>query len=501
MLDLRVNEVWFVTGSQHLYGPEALATVAQHAKRIAAALDDSASIPVKVVVKPVLTGPDDIRRLCLEANADNACIGLVTWMHTFSPAKMWILGLEALQKPFLHLHTQFNEGIPWSTIDMDFMNLNQAAHGDREFGFIAARLRLERPVVVGHWSDPEVQGRIGVWTRAASARNDWVGGRIARFGDNMREVAVTEGDKVEAERRLGFSVNTFGVGALAERIADVPDVAVDQLLEAYHDAYDVVVELRPGGDRADSLRYAARQEVALRAFLEEGPYIGFTDTFEDLHGLEQLPGLAVQRLLADGYGFGAEGDWKTAAMVRAMKVMSAGQPGGVSFMEDYTYHFDPEGDLILGAHMLEVCPSIAAGRPRLEIHSLSIGGKGDPVRLVFDAHPGAAVAACITDMGDRFRMVASVVDVVAPPRPLPRLPVARAVWRPRPDLRTNATAWIQAGGSHHTSLGYDVTKDHLADLAAMCRTELLVIDDGTRIDAFLDRMRWNDLHHHLGSRP
>jgi len=460
-------------------------------------LEAAPAIPVKVVVKPVLTGPEDIRRLCLEANADDACVGLITWMHTFSPAKMWIAGLGALQKPFLHLHTQFNEGIPWSSIDMDFMNLNQAAHGDREFGFIAARLRLERTVVVGHWSDPDVQARIGTWTRAASARHDWVTGRIARFGDNMREVAVTEGDKVEAERRLGFGINTYGVGDLAARVDDASDADVGRLVEAYLDEYDVVPELRPGGDRHASLRDGARIELGLRSFLGDERFIAITDTFEDLHGLSQLPGLAVQRLMADGYGFGAEGDWKTAAMVRAMKVMSAGLPGGVSFMEDYTYHFDPSGDLVLGAHMLEVCPSIAADRPRLEIHPLSIGGKADPVRLVFDAHPGVAVAACVTDMGSRFRMVGSVVDVVPPAQPMPRLPVARAMWRPRPDLRTNAAAWIHAGGSHHTSLGYAVTTDHLADFAAMCDTELLVIDETTRIDDFRDRIRWNDLYYHL----
>ena len=497
MIDIGANEVWFVTGSQHLYGPDTLRTVAEDAAAIVTGLEAAPAIPVKVVVKPVLTGPEDIRRLCLEANADDACVGLITWMHTFSPAKMWIAGLGALQKPFLHLHTQFNEGIPWSSIDMDFMNLNQAAHGDREFGFIAARLRLERTVVVGHWSDPDVQARIGTWTRAASARHDWVTGRIARFGDNMREVAVTEGDKVEAERRLGFGINTYGVGDLAARVDDASDADVGRLVEAYLDEYDVVPELRPGGDRHASLRDGARIELGLRSFLGDERFIAITDTFEDLHGLSQLPGLAVQRLMADGYGFGAEGDWKTAAMVRAMKVMSAGLPGGVSFMEDYTYHFDPSGDLVLGAHMLEVCPSIAADRPRLEIHPLSIGGKADPVRLVFDAHPGVAVAACVTDMGSRFRMVGSVVDVVPPAQPMPRLPVARAMWRPRPDLRTNAAAWIHAGGSHHTSLGYAVTTDHLADFAAMCDTELLVVDETTRIDDFRDRIRWNDLYYHL----
>ena len=497
MLDLSANEVWFVTGSQHLYGPEALATVAEHATRIAAALDAAGAIPVKVVVKPVLTGPAEIRGLCHAANADDACIGLITWMHTFSPAKMWIAGLGALQKPFLHLHTQFDREIPWSTIDMDFMNLNQAAHGDREFGFIAARLRLERTVVVGHWSDAQVQTRIGAWTRAASARRDWETGRIARIGDNMREVAVTEGDKVDAQRRLGFSINGYGVGDLVAHVEAATNADVDTLIEAYLDEYDVVAELRPSGDRAASLREGARIELGLRSFLAEGRFIAFTDTFEDLHGLLQLPGLAVQRLMAEGYGFGGEGDWKTAAMVRAMKVMTAGLPGGVSFMEDYTYHFSPAGDLILGAHMLEVCPSIAAARPRLEVHPLSIGGKEDPVRLVFDAHPGPAIVACVTDMGDRFRMVASVVDVVTTEQQLPKLPVARAIWRPRPDLRTNASAWIHSGGSHHTSLGFAVTVDQLSDLAAMCGTELLVIDEETRIDTFRDQIRWNDLYYHL----
>ena len=494
MLNLADNEVWFVTGSQHLYGPEVLDVVAEHSRAIAAALDEAGSIPVRVVAKPVLTGSDGISALVAEANRDPRCVGLITWMHTFSPAKMWIAGLEALQKPFLHLHTQFNREIPWADIDMDFMNLNQAAHGDREFGFIAARLRIERKVVVGHWGDEAVQEQIDTWTRAACARADWRAGKIARFGDNMREVAVTEGDKVEAQRRLGFSVNTWGVGDIVARIDAVADAEADALVAQYLDEYDVVAELRPGGARADSLRDGARQEIALRGFLVDGGFTAFTDTFEDLHGLRQLPGLAVQRLMADGYGFGAEGDWKTAAMVRAMKVMSAGLPGGVSFMEDYTYHLTGSDDLILGAHMLEVCPSIAGGRPRLEIHPLGIGGKEDPVRLVFEAHPGTAVAACVTDMGQRFRMVATVVDVVASEHALPKLPVARAVWRPRPDLRTGAAAWIYAGGSHHTSLGFAVTAEHLRDFAAMSGVELLVIDERTTLDAFRDQVRWNDLY-------
>jgi L-arabinose isomerase len=494
VLNLAASEVWFVTGSQHLYGQETLDRVADHARQIAAGLDAAASIPVRVVAKPVLTGSDGIRRLTADANADPACVGLITWMHTFSPAKMWIAGLELLAKPFLHLHTQFNRDIPWADIDMDFMNLNQSAHGDREFGFLAARMRMERKVVVGHWSDPDVLARIGAWTRAACAKADWAGGKLVRIGDNMREVAVTEGDKVEAQRRLGFSVNTWGVGDLAAVVDAASDADVDELVTCYLDEYDVAPELRPGGDRAGSLRDGARIELGLRRFLAERNAIAFTDTFEDLHGLRQLPGLAVQRLMADGYGFGGEGDWKTAAMVRAMKVMSAGLPGGTSFMEDYTYHLDGRDELILGAHMLEVCPSIAAGRPRLEVHPLSIGAKDDPVRLVFDAHPGPAVAACITDMGQRFRIVATVVDVVAPPQALPKLPVARATWRPRPDLRTGAAAWITAGGSHHTSLGFAVTPEHLRDFSAMTGVEILVIDESTTLDAFRDQLRWNDLY-------
>jgi len=496
-LDLATYEVWFVAGSQPLYGPETIEAVADHALVVAEALDASPSIPVRVVAKPVVTDPESISALCREANATPACVGLVVWMHTFSPAKMWIAGLDALQRPLLHLHTQFNRAIPWDAIDMDFMNLNQAAHGDREFGFMAARMRLERKVVVGHWSDADVQERVGAWSRAACAKRDWQTGRIARFGDNMREVAVTEGDKVEAQRRLGYSVNTFGVGDLVAVIDDVTEPEVDQLIATYIDEYEIAQALCPGAERAGSLRDGARIEIGLRRFLVDGGFSAFTTTFEDLHGLTQLPGLAVQRLMRDGYGFGAEGDWKTASMVRAMKVMSSGLPGGVSFMEDYTYHLDDAGDLNLGAHMLEVCESIAGARPRLEVHPLSIGGKDDPVRLVFDAHPGTAVLASIVDMGQRFRMVTTVVDVIAPERPLPKLPVARALWRPRPDLKTNATAWILAGGSHHTSLGFAVTPEHLADFASMSGVEFLVIDEHTALDRFGDQLRWNDLYYLL----
>jgi L-arabinose isomerase len=496
-IDLGGSEIWFVTGSQHLYGPKTLETVARDSAEIAAALDAATAIPARVVVKPVLTGSDGIRALVMEANASPACVGLITWMHTFSPAKMWIAGLRALQRPLLHLHTQYNREIPFAGIDMDYMNLHQAAHGDREFGFIAARMRLERNVVVGHWMDPGVQAQIGAWTRAACARHDWENLRIARFGENMREVAVTDGDKVEAQRRLGFSINGYGVGDLVAAVDGSSDAEVDELITTYLDEYDVAPALRPGGDRAASLRDGARIELGLRRFLGDGGFGAFTTTFEDLHGLTQLPGLAVQRLMRDGYGFGAEGDWKTASMVRAMKVMSSGLEGGVSFMEDYTYHLSNTGDLVLGAHMLEVCETIAAGRPRVEVHPLSIGGKADPVRLVFDAHPGPAIVASITDMGQRFRMVASVIDVVASPEPLPRLPVARAMWRPRPDLATAAAAWIHAGGSHHTSLGYAVTPEHLVDFAAMSGIEFLLIDERTQLDGFRDRLRWNDLYYLL----
>ena len=498
MIDLQAYEVWFVTGSQHLYGPKTLETVAEHSKEIAAALGASAHVPVKVVFKPVLTTPEVIRELCLEANSAKNCIGLITWMHTFSPAKMWIAGLSLLKKPFLHLHTQYNREIPWSTIDMDFMNLNQAAHGDREFGFIGSRLRLNRKVVVGHWQAEDVQQEIGVWVRAACAWADWQGAKVARFGDNMRDVAVTEGDKVEAQIRLGYDVYGYGVGDLVKAVNDASEADVKEVTAAYLDEYDVVPVLQADGERHASLLESARIEAGMRNFLKAGNFKAFTTTFEDLHGLAQLPGLAVQRLMRDGYGFGAEGDWKTSALVRAMKVMSVGMPGGVSFMEDYTYHFNGgSGDKVLGAHMLEICESIAAGKPKLDILPLSIGGKADPVRLIFDANLGPAVGASIMDMGDRFRIVANVVDVVPTDEPLPHLPVARALWLPRPNLKVAAAAWIYAGGAHHTSFSYAVTADHLRDFAEMAGTEFLLIDENTRVDEFKEKLRWNDLYYHM----
>jgi L-arabinose isomerase len=497
MIDLKGYEIWFVTGSQHLYGPKTLETVAEHSREIAAALGASAHVPVKVVFKPVLTTPDAIRELCLEANSTKACIGLVTWMHTFSPAKMWIAGLTSLKKPFVHLHTQYNREIPWSSIDMDFMNLNQAAHGDREYGFIGSRLRLDRKVVVGHWSDDSVQAEIGTWVRAACAWTDWQGARVARFGDNMRDVAVTEGDKVEAQIQLGYDVYGYGVGDLVKAVNDASDADIKKMTQAYLDEYDVTPALQPNGDKHASLIDGARIEVGMRNFLSAGNFKAFTTTFEDLHGLAQLPGLAVQRLMRDGYGFGAEGDWKTSALVRAMKVMSEGLKGGVSFMEDYTYHFSAKGDKVLGAHMLEICESIASNKPKLDILPLSIGGKSDPVRLIFDANTGPAIGASIMDMGQRFRIVANVVDVVPTDEPLPNLPVARALWLPRPNLKVAAATWIYAGGAHHTSFSYSVTAEHLRDFAEMAGVEFLLIDENTRVDEFKEKLRWNDLYYHL----
>jgi L-arabinose isomerase len=497
MIDFRQFQIWFVTGSQHLYGDEALRQVAENAQVVVQALSQSSHIPVEIVFKPVVTTPDAITELCLEANRARNCIGLITWMHTFSPAKMWIAGLTALRQPFLHLHTQFNRDIPWATIDMDFMNLNQSAHGDREFGYIGSRLRLNRKVVVGHWQDEVVQKRIGAWTRAACAWHDAQGARIARFGDNMRQVAVTEGDKVEAQARFGYAVNGYGVGDLVKVIDEVADAEVDRLVAEYEERYTVAEPLRSGGSQRPSLRDAARIELGLRCFLQSGGFSAFTDTFEDLHGLAQLPGIAVQRLMADGYGFGAEGDWKTAALVRAMKVMSAGLPGGTSFMEDYTYHLDNGNMQVLGAHMLEICESIADGKPSMEIHPLSIGGKPDPVRLVFNTPGGPAVNASLIDVGERFRMIVNVVDVVPPQQPLPRLPVARAMWIPRPDLPTAAAAWILAGGAHHTGFSQALTLEHLEDFAEMANVEFLVIDRDTRLSEFKKELRWNDVYYRL----
>lgn len=491
------HEVWFLTGSQHLYGEETLAQVAHQSRQIAERLDAAAEIPLRIVSKPVLTDAESIRRMCQEATVSDTCVGVIVWMHTFSPAKMWIAGLSALDRPVLHLHTQYNLSLPWSSIDMDFMNLNQAAHGDREFAHIEARLGINRKVVAGHATDPRVVRRVAAWSRAAAGRHAARSLRLARFGDNMREVAVTEGDKVEAQLRFGYSVNTYGVNDLVAVVDAVEAKAAAELAAEYCESYDVVPALRPGGIRHDALLYAARQELGLRTFLTDGGFTAFTTNFEDLGGLRQLPGLAVQRLMADGYGFGGEGDWKTAALLRTLKVMGAGQSGGTSFMEDYTYHLGPGEPRILGAHMLEVCPSIAAARPSLEIHPLSIGGREDPVRLVFDAAPGPALVVGLADLGDRFRLTANAVDVVAPSQPLPRLPVARAVWKPRPSLAESAESWLLAGAPHHTVLSSAVDLETLTDFAAMTGVELLTIDEHTSTEQFAKEIRWNAAYHRL----
>jgi L-arabinose isomerase len=497
VINFKGLEVWFVTGSQHLYGEAALKKVGEHSKEMAQGMVKSGKLPLRVVFKPVVTTPEAITELCQEANNARNCVGIITWMHTFSPAKMWIAGLNALRKPFVHLHTQYNRDLPWSEIDMDFMNLNQSAHGDREFGYIGSRMRLNRKVIVGFWQDDDVLSSLATWMRAACAWHDAQGARIARFGDNMRDVAVTEGDKVEAQIRLGYSVNGYGVGDLVKFVSVVTDSEIDRLVAEYDDSYMVAKSLRPDGSQRRSLREAARIELGMRAFLENGRFKAFTTTFEDLYGLAQLPGLAVQRLMVEGFGFGAEGDWKTAALVRAMKVMGSGLDGGTSFMEDYTYDLNKENPMVLGAHMLEVCASIARSKPSLEIHPLSIGGKNDPARLVFTVPSGPAVNATLLDMGNRFRMVVNEVDVIQAEKPLSKLPVASAVWIPRPNLKVAAAGWILAGGAHHTGFSQSVTTGMLEDFAEIAGLEFLVIGHETSLSEFKKELRWNDLYYHL----
>ncbi len=497
MIDLKTLEIWFVTGSQHLYGPDALKQVAANSEHIVSALNAAAAIPTRVVFKPVVTTPSEVTALCQEANSSPNCIGVLTWCHTFSPSKMWINGLKHLHKPLAHLHSQFNRDIPWSTIDMDFMNLNQAAHGDREHGFIMSRMRLNRKVIAGFWQKSQIQQQLGSWCRAAAAWHDWQGAKFCRIGDNMREVAVTEGDKVSAQMQFGYSVNGYGVGDLVERINASTDKAVDELVASYEASYRFSPKLRDQNSVRQSLREAARIEIGLRAFLTEGGFKGFTTTFEDLHGLAQLPGISEQRLMAEGYGFGAEGDWKTCALVRAMKVMGTGLKGGTSFMEDYTYHFDTDRSLVLGAHMLEICPSIAQGKPSMEVHPLGIGGKADPVRLVFDTPAGAGLNASMIDLGNRFRLLINEVDVVAPEQALPKLPVARAIWIPKPNLQIASAAWIYAGGAHHTGFSQSVTSEMMEDFAELAGLELVVIDAATTLRQFKQVLRWNEVYYGL----
>ncbi|QEK53125.1 L-arabinose isomerase [Pedobacter aquae] len=495
MIDLKKFELWFITGSQDLYGEETLKQVAQHSQIIAESLNKASAIPVRVVFKPTVKSPDEIFNICQQANVTDNCIGIIAWMHTFSPAKMWIGGLKVLQKPMLHLHTQFNRDIPWANIDMDFMNLNQSAHGDREFGFMVSRMRINRKVVVGHWEDENVISQIGDWARVAAAWKDSNQTKVARFGDNMRYVAVTDGDKVEAEIKFGYQVNGYGIGDLVKVIDTVSDAEVDKLIQEYGDSYQLMESLLKGGAQHQSLRDAAKIELGLERFLTDGGFTAFTDTFEDLHGMKQLPGIASQRLMAKGFGFAGEGDWKTAALVRTMKVMGTGLKGGNSFMEDYTYHFDPANPQVLGSHMLEICPSIADAKPKCEIHPLGIGGKADPVRLVFNSAAGPAINVSVVDMGNRFRILVNEVDAIAPQHDLPKLPVARVLWKPQPDMYTGCAAWILAGGAHHTCYSQNLTAAQIQSFAEIADVEFVLIGKDTNLYQFKNELRWNEVYY------
>ncbi|HET8829566.1 MAG TPA: L-arabinose isomerase [Pelobium sp.] len=493
MNTLKHLEVWFLTGTQNLYGDETLRQVTAHSQEVAQFLDQAPNIPVKIVFKPILKSSEEIYDTIAQANVAENCIGIITWMHTFSPAKMWIRGLSILKKPMLHLHTQFNRDIPWSTIDMDFMNLNQSAHGDREFGFMVSRMRIERKVVVGFWQDEKVLEEINVWARAAAGWNDLQGAKFARIGDNMRFVAVTDGDKVEAEMKFGFSVNTYGVGDVVAIINSIAQTEVDALVKEYEESYTLASELLAGGAKRESVVEAARIELGLKKFLTDGGFKGFTDTFEDLHGMVQLPGIAAQRLMEQGFGFAGEGDWKTAALLRACKVMSTGLEGGTAFMEDYTYHFDPQNPMVLGSHMLEIDASLAKGKASLEVHELGIGGKADPARLVFNVASGKALNASLVDMGNRFRLIVNEVEAVDAQDDLPKLPVARVLWKPLPDMNTACTAWIYAGGAHHTVYSQCLTTAYFRDFAKMANIELVTIDAKTEINQFEKELKWSEI--------
>lgn len=493
MIELKNYEVWFVTGSQHLYGEETLRKVDEHSKIMAKSLNDSANIRVTVVFKPVVKTPEEITSICRQANLTNNCVGIIAWMHTFSPAKMWISGLNILQLPLLHLHTQFNRDIPFNDIDMDFMNLNQSAHGDREFGFIMSRMRISRKVVVGHWQEDSVQSKINIWSRAAVAKYKMQTMKVVRFGDNMRQVAVTDGDKVAAEMKFGFSVNTHGVGDLVQVINQIQDSAIETLIEEYEDIYDLMPSLLKGGVKRQSLKDAARIELGIKEFLEDGGFSAYTNTFEDLHGMKQLPGIGSQRMMAAGYGYGGEGDWKTSAMVHIMKVMASGMQGGNSFMEDYTYHFDSNNPMVLGSHMLEICPSIADSKVKCELHPLGIGGKEDPVRLVFNGSLGPALNISLIDMGNRFRLLVNEVDAIEVKENFPKLPTARVLWKPQPSMEVGLQSWILAGGAHHTVYSQNLTLEHIEDFAEMLDLELVVINKNTSINSLKSELKLNEI--------
>ncbi len=499
MTNTKQLEVWFITGSQHLYGPETLKEVDADSSAIVEGLNASGKMPVKIVFKPVVKTPEEILDICVQASADKNCIGLITWMHTFSPAKMWISGLKALGKPYMHLHTQFNRDLPWGKIDMDYMNLHQSAHGDREFGFINSRMRKNRKVVAGHWQDEKVQEQVASWCRTAIGWADSQGLKVARFGDNMREVAVTEGDKVEAQIKFGWQIGAYGIGDLVAYVEKVPENEVDALYKEYESLYDVADNCKPGGEYHENVRVQARYEIALKRFMEDGGFKAFTTNFENLTGLSQLPGLASQRLMAAGYGFGAEGDWKQAALLRIVKTMSAGMEGGSSFMEDYTYHLDPANEGALGAHMLEICPSIAAQKPRLEVHPLGIGGKDAPARLVFESATGDAINVTLVDMGNRFRLIVNTLDVVEPLGKMPNLPVASAFWKTHPSLADGAAAWIYAGGTHHSAFTMALTPEYIETFAEYADVEFVVIDKDTNVQGFKKELRWNEMYYMLAN--
>ncbi len=491
------KQVWFVTGSQHLYGPQVLKSVAQNSEEIIAGLNSSDDISVSIANKGTVKTPDEILAVCRAANNDPDCIGLMLWMHTFSPAKMWIAGLTQLNKPFLHLHTQFNAALPWDEIDMDFMNLNQSAHGCREFGFIGTRLNIERKVVVGHWQEPQVHRDIDDWCRAAIGVNAGQHLKVARFGDNMRQVAVTEGNKVSAQIQFGYEVNAYGLGELSDVVNSISDADVNHQLDEYASMYEMSPDLFSDSDLKKLMAQEARLELGMESFLKSVGAGAFTNTFENLTGLTNLPGLATQRLMAKGFGYGGEGDWKTAAMTHIMKVMGQGKPGGTSFMEDYTYNFGEKGQ-VLGAHMLEVCPTIAAAKPRLEVHRHTIGCRCDIPRLIFSGQSGEALNVSIIDLGDRFRMIVNVIDTVTPPQSLPHLPVAHALWEPQPNLNIAAAAWIHAGGAHHAVYSQAVTLPMLADYAEILGIEMVVIDNSTNLRQFKQELRNNGVYYRLG---
>lgn len=486
---------WFCTGSQDLYGDECLSHVAEHSRQIVEALNASEAIPYEVVWKPTLITNELIRKTFNEANMDETCAGVITWMHTFSPAKSWILGLQEYRKPLLHLHTQFNEEIPYDTIDMDFMNENQSAHGDREYGHIFSRLGMERKVVVGFWGDKAVQAKIGSWMRTGVGVIESSHVRVMRIADNMRNVAVTEGDKVEAQIKFGWEVDAYPVNEIAEAVAQVSRGDIDALVEEYYDKYEILLEGRDEKEFREHAVVQAGIEIGFERFLTEKNYQAIVTHFGDLGSLKQLPGLAIQRLMEKGYGFGGEGDWKTAAMVRIMKIMTQGMKDakGTSFMEDYTYNLVPGKEGILQAHMLEVCPSIADGPISIKAQPLSMGDREDPARLVFTAKEGPAVATSLIDLGDRFRLIINNVDCKKTEKPMPKLPVATTFWTPQPNLQTGAEAWILAGGAHHTAFSYDLTAEQMGDWAAAMGIEAVYIDNDTTIRQLKNELRWNSL--------